>query len=410
MATGLTITDFIREVYPNKVSLLRRRGRGVIRLDDLTARELEEYNNWKQQKVAEKNRPVLSNDILKGGLFNIPKITFDNPLQIEDDGYKPPKLVKPNKNTKVNDKIVEVKGIQPSNQFEKFKNTNLTSTSQLITGPGRFQFIIDFGNGNFYTTKSFKIKLENAERNDNPYFNVKTATIVKLDGSLLSNYPFRNKFRIGEQYAEVVVEKTITTASDMMNHIDWLVTAGKEFRSTEIGKTKTEVNARGEVNISGIGSWQINHDPNGNLGFGWEELFKRTQEDKEFAELQYDTNSTPNDVVIVRADDVGTSSNITAIIQPQEPTFPPFDTPGEPGESRAHDGYLYFWSPTQQKWRREDSLTLADKETALQFGDPEAWEIYQYDVNNGSFSDPDRGGDDYDDRERYVDQALGLLQ
>jgi hypothetical protein len=430
-----TIADFLEETNPGKFRMLTsggffgrgiRRGSRNITFASLSRKERRDYEKWKTNKELKTptQNPFLGTLNLSAiPITPIKTFSLSTPILTDIDlsgisglnlfpNLKP--LTSPNKPVRIVNKIVEVKNIKPTPAFETFKKENLTSAEQLVTGPGLFEFILDFGNGKYYTTKRYKIKLETAERTGNPYFNIKTAPIIKLDGALLSQYSSRNKFRIGEIYAEVSVNKTITTPEEMMLHIDWLVSRGKEFRNTESNKS---IQSNGRV-YSGIGNWEVLHNPTGYYGFDYEDVFKKTQEDKAYAEQVFDGNISTNPVNFTLPTEVTSGGNYNNV-QPtppvnNEPAFPPFTTAGDPGERRTHEGFVYFWSPTQNKWRREDSLNLTDKERAAEYGNPDDYRNYQDELNRGNFSrDGNTGGggggrNDYDERERYLDDILGL--
>ena len=154
--------------------------------------------------------------------------------------------------------------------------------SQLKTYDGDIQFIVSFGDGQFWTSPSYKKLLESAKQRNDKYFNIKTAKIVNLDGPTLGLYYNKNKFRVGELYSEVAITKSITNAQEMLTHIDWLCTQGKFFRNTEVGQP---INAKGK-SIPGIGSWMVNHDKEGNFALEYQDQFNQVQEDKVYAEQQ----------------------------------------------------------------------------------------------------------------------------
>ena len=305
---------------------------------------------------------------------------------------------------------VTVESVPISKELEVFKETELTSASQLLTGPGTFQFIVSFGNGKYYTSTSFKSRLLSAETKKDRYFNVRTAPIIKLDGALLSAYFNRNKFKLAELYTEVEVTKTISTAEEMLLHIDWLTTQGKEFRYTDNGKS---ISVKGK-NIAGIGSWNITHTPAGNIGFGFEDLYNLSQDDEDFGNQQYSGQGPTSEFVVPRPGDTSSNSlygqapplsNIISV-----PLFPPFETAGtSPGERRVHEDSAYFWNPQQSKWRGQDSLTFEDKETTLEYFDAGEYALYLNDVAMGRFGDRDDPGSDIDDRDRFLESALDFL-
>ncbi len=271
----------------------------------------------------------------------------------------------------------------------EFADTALKSVKQLKTYDGDIQFIVSFGDGQFWTSPSYKKLLESAKQRNDKYFNIKTAKIVNLDGPTLGLYYNKNKFRVGELYSEVAITKSITNAQEMLTHIDWLCTQGKFFRNTEVGQP---INAKGK-SIPGIGSWMVNHDKEGNFALEYQDQFNQVQEDKVYAEQQFaGPQSIGNPQEVTRPSDIE-AVQYTAPTPPQEietvqiPKYPPFGTPGTAAEQRIHEGFVYFFNPAQDKWRREDSMNLGDKELALQFGNPTAWETYQSTEYSGPDSD-----------------------
>lgn len=300
-------------------------------------------------------------NLLKPPTFNFPSITIPPPPKPVI--YEPP--------------VAET----PISSFStEFADRGLKAVSQLQTFQGDIQFIVSFSDGNYYTSPSYKKILEGAERRGDKYLTIKTAKLVTLNGPELGVYYNKNKFRVGELYSEVAVTKSITNAEEMLTHIDWLCTQGKFFRNTQVEQS---ISAKGKT-IPGIGSWTVNHDKEGNFALEFEPQFKLVQEDKEFAEQQYNgPQSIGNQAQqVVRPEDL-TAVTYTAPTPPQEietvtiPKYPPFGTPGTAAEQRIHEGFVYFFNPAQDKWRREDSMNLGDKELALQFGNPAAWNSYQ---------------------------------
>lgn len=147
-----------------------------------------------------------------------------------------------------------------------------------------FQFIIQFYDESMgfveeWTSAPFKKLLELAVKENNPYFNKFSVPVIPLNYGELKDYHRTNQFSIGENYAETTVTKTIATIEEMIVHIQWLVVFTDQFRSTQIGNIIKDK----KYPIDGIGSWISNHKPDGDLGFGWYELFKQTTTDKDFA-------------------------------------------------------------------------------------------------------------------------------
>jgi hypothetical protein len=148
-----------------------------------------------------------------------------------------------------------------------------------------FAFILQFvdeENGFIeeWTSAPFKKLLEEAKKEKNPYFNKHSVAVIPLDYGDLKNYHRRNKFSIGEKFAEVEITKTISTIEDMILHIQWLTVFTDQFRSTNVGARINDP----KYPIDGIGSWNSYHDPTGTFGFEWSTLLKDTLSDKTFAE------------------------------------------------------------------------------------------------------------------------------
>jgi hypothetical protein len=285
----------------------------------------------------------------------------------------------------------------------EFADRGLNAVSQLKTFKGDIQFIVSFSDGNYYTSPSYKKKLKEAERRGDKYLTIKTAKLVTLNGPELGVYYNKNKFRVGELYSEVAVTKTIRSAEEMLIHIDWLCTQGKFFRNTQVEQS---IEAKGKT-IAGIGSWMVNHDKEGNFALEFKDQFDRVQEDKAFAEEQYGGPQSIGESAqqVLRPSSVQ-AVTYTAPTPPPEvastsvPPYPPFGTPGTAGEQRIHEGFVYFFNPPQDKWRREDSLLLSDKELALEYTNPTAFATYQ----NTEYS----GDDELIRRENDLNQIFQL--
>jgi hypothetical protein len=148
-----------------------------------------------------------------------------------------------------------------------------------------FSFILQFvdeKNGFIeeWTSAPFKKLLEEAKKENNPYFNKHSVAVVPLDYGDLKDHHRKNKFTIGEKYAEVEVTKTISTIEEMILHIQWLTVFTDQFRNTNLG---TSINDP-IYPIEGIGNWISKHNANGTYGFEWDEYLKQTLNDKVFAD------------------------------------------------------------------------------------------------------------------------------
>ena len=129
---------------------------------------------------------------------------------------------------------VEFKGKYEGNVLT-FKESPLNGITP--TGPNHsYNFIIQFADGTKYTSEVFLQELELEFSVGNPYRTINTIATVTVDDTLLSSYATFNKFKLGENYAEMNVSNNIDTKEEIIAHIDWLVGSGVELRdATEMG-------------------------------------------------------------------------------------------------------------------------------------------------------------------------------
>tara|TARA_Y100000385_G_C12891822_1_gene550297 strand:- start:19 stop:750 length:732 start_codon:yes stop_codon:yes gene_type:complete len=94
-----------------------------------------------------------------------------------------------------------------------------------IVDETNFQFIVKFKDGTLFTSPSFHKKIEDIRKDStNPYITTNSLPIILFDDSLLQNYATKEEFKVGEDYAEVVVNDTLNTKEDYLKHIDYLTT------------------------------------------------------------------------------------------------------------------------------------------------------------------------------------------
>ena len=117
-----------------------------------------------------------------------------------------------------------------------------------------FQFILQFNPGRYYTSQVFYDTLEKSYNDKNPFFNMGTVPMVKLDYNFLKNYRNKNKFKITEKYCEARVLTTLDNEEAMCYHIDWMV--AKEVSKIELRP------------VSDLGTYEVYHDPNGDYALG----------------------------------------------------------------------------------------------------------------------------------------------
>jgi hypothetical protein len=169
--------------------------------------------------------------------------------------------------------------------YDKFSLETLQVLNPIDYPYVDFAFIVQFfddetGVIEEWTSAPFKKLLEEALKENNPYFNRYSVTIIPINYGELKNHHKKNKFAIGEKYAEVEVTKTISSIEEMLLHIQWLTVFTDQFRNTNSG---IKINDP-KYPIDGIGNWKSVHNPKGDYGFGWSKYVKQTLNDKVFAE------------------------------------------------------------------------------------------------------------------------------
>lgn len=179
-------------------------------------------------------------------------------------------------------------GLDKTNVYVNYDNFSL-ETLQVLNPQDYpyvdFSFIVQFqdeetGTIEEWTSAPFKKLLEEAAKENNPYFNRYSVAIIPLNFTDLKNHHKRNKLVIGEKYAEVEVTKTISTIEDMLLHIQWLTVFTDQFRNTTTGIRIDDP----KYPIDGIGNFISKHNPTGTFGFEWSTLLKKALNDKIFAE------------------------------------------------------------------------------------------------------------------------------
>ena len=103
--------------------------------------------------------------------------------------------------------------------FEKIQFDEIQTVEET-----NFQFIVKFKDGTLYTSPSFHKKIEDIKKEINPYITKNSLPMILFDDSLLQNYASKEEFKVGEDYAEVVVNDTLNTKEDYLKHIDYLTT------------------------------------------------------------------------------------------------------------------------------------------------------------------------------------------
>jgi len=103
--------------------------------------------------------------------------------------------------------------------FEKIAFENVQVAEET-----NFQFIVKFKDGTMFTSPSFLKKIEGERNTTNPYITTNSLPIILFDDSLVQNYATKEEFKVGEDYAEVVVNDTLNTKEDYLKHIDYLTT------------------------------------------------------------------------------------------------------------------------------------------------------------------------------------------
>jgi hypothetical protein len=139
-----------------------------------------------------------------------------------------------------------------SENFADYPITDYTNITP-VTGTS-FEFVVELNPGRYYTSQPFYDTLKTAYEEMNPFFNMKTVPLVKLDYNFLQNYKNKNKFKITEAYCEVEVVESIDTEERICKHIDWLVS--KDANDIELRP------------VTDLGRWRIFHNPKGDYALG----------------------------------------------------------------------------------------------------------------------------------------------
>jgi hypothetical protein len=205
----------------------------------------------------------------------------------------------------------------------KYKQNFLTFTEYPLTGitetKGSYNFIIQFMDGERYTSAVFYKELELELSVGNPYRTLNSIATVKVDDVLLGSYQSLKKFAIGEKYAEMDITNNLNTRDEIIAHIDWLVGSGVELRD-----------------VSEMGSFV--HKQTDDLGFA-------LQPSIDGEELDPNAEGSESNIGV----DIGdTTEPVVSVVKsdpiPVNDVFPPFGVAGvRPGELRSKDGNQYRW-------------------------------------------------------------------
>jgi len=121
---------------------------------------------------------------------------------------------------------------------ENSLNFTIEDLSGVIVVDGTsFNFILEI-DGQEYTSSQFKSFLENSLSSGNPYIQKSNVTRIQLSSNELLN---AEKFEVREKYSEVNISTNLKTVTDIIKHIDWLVSKNQTLR-----------------NIDEYGSWNLN--------------------------------------------------------------------------------------------------------------------------------------------------------
>ena len=186
-----------------------------------------------------------------------------------------------------------------------------------------FRFVIHFvdSNGNVqskWTSDKFKKELDAYYNSTNPYFNIDTVTVMQLPTSLIGDYAKSSKFSIPEEYAQVEVTDTITTADEILRYIDYLVdTTSNEIQEINANDVSTmDVDTYDEIS-AGILDNSINI--NDKLGFSLQDKIDEQIESGEANDTKITTDNPP---LPERNINVSTSERTTVIPPPPQRTDP----------------------------------------------------------------------------------------
>lgn len=213
---------------------------------------------------------------------------------------------------------VEFKGKYEENvlTFREYPLNGITQTE------GSYNFIIQFMDGTKYTSGVFLQELELELSIGNPYRTINTVATVKVDDTLLS-YESLEKFKLGEDYAEMNVSNNINTKDEIIKHIDWLVGSGAELRDV------TEMGA-------------FTHNPTDDIGFAFQPQIDGEDPTSQTPEstIGADIGETVDPVVTSETSDTPPDPPVVNDV------FPPFGVPGiRPNELRTYtaNGKKYRW-------------------------------------------------------------------
>lgn len=116
----------------------------------------------------------------------------------------------------------------------------------------QIRFIVEFDDGELWTSPLLYNDLLDAYTHGNPYFNLNAVPKVNLNSTTLINLWEADNLLLPQRYAEVDVERSITTKKKILNHIDWMVKQQPvELRPSSDTKTLND-------GTEGIGFWQVN--------------------------------------------------------------------------------------------------------------------------------------------------------
>jgi len=214
----------------------------------------------------------------------------------------------------------------------KYKENFLTFKEYPLDGikqtKGSYNFIIQFMDGEKYTSAVFYKELELEFSVGNPYRTLNTISTVKVDDTLLGSYESLAKFKLGENYAEMDITNNLNTKDEIIAHIDWLVGSGVELRD-----------------VSEMGSFV--HNQTDDLGFAFQPELDGSIEDPNAAGSESEIGTEIGDTT----DPVITTEQSDPI--PVNDVFPPFGVVGvRPGELRSKDGKQYRWKPGRSAFGR----------------------------------------------------------
>jgi len=114
----------------------------------------------------------------------------------------------------------------------KYSENSLNFTIEDLSGVSvvdgtSFNFILEI-DGSEYTSPSFKSFLENSLKSGNPYIQKSNVTRITLSSQELLNI---ENFGTREKYAEVDITKNLKSITDIIQHIDWLVSKTQTLRN-----------------------------------------------------------------------------------------------------------------------------------------------------------------------------------